>query len=41
MKEKIKCFYKAIEKDRKLTNLFIVIVCISLLALLVILSIVR
>lgn len=41
MKEKIKCFYKAIEKDRKLTDLFIVMVCISLLALLVILSIVR
>lgn len=41
MKEKIKCFYKAIEKERELTNLFMIIVCVSLLALLVILSIVR
>lgn len=41
MKEKIKIFYKAIEKERKLTNLFIIIVCVSLSALLIILSIVR
>lgn len=41
MKEKIKCFYKAIKKERKLTDLFMLIVCVSLLALLVILSVVR
>lgn len=41
MKEKIKYFYKAIEKERKLTDLFMLIVCVSLLALLIILSVVR
>lgn len=41
MKEKIKEFKKALGNERAATDLFMAIVCFSIIAILVILSIVR